>query len=56
MQSMIGNLVFKGNISGTMYVADYDRNRVIHKMDHLACFVGGVWCALPFLVNYWLLQ
>ena len=42
MRAMIEKLVFKGNITGTMYVAEYDHNHAIHKMDHLACFVGRV--------------
>ena len=42
MQVMIKKLVFDGAEEGTMYVAEYVNRKVIHKMDHLACFVGGM--------------
>lgn len=42
MKAMIDKLVFKGSTPNTMYVAEYNFNHVIHKMDHLACFVGGM--------------
>lgn len=42
MGAMIDKLVFKGSIPDSMYVAEYNHNHVIHKMDHLACFVGGM--------------
>lgn len=41
MEAMITKLVFRG-IDDTMYVGEYSMNHVIHKMDHLACFVGGM--------------
>ena len=42
MRGMIDKLVFPGQEPGTAYVGELNQNRVVHKMDHLACFVGGM--------------
>ena len=41
-RGMIDALVFPGAETGTAYVGELNGNRVSHKMDHLACFVGGM--------------
>eukprot|EP00164_Ancoracysta_twista_P002808 GFYU01003736.1.p1 GENE.GFYU01003736.1~~GFYU01003736.1.p1 ORF type:complete len:603 (+),score=177.51 GFYU01003736.1:130-1938(+) len=35
-------LIQKSNPSGFTYIGEW-QNRVVHKMDHLACFVGGMF-------------
>ena len=42
MRAMIDKLVFDGEEEGTKYVAEYNANHAVHKMDHLTCFVGGM--------------
>ena len=42
MRAMIDKLVFDGEEAGTKYVAEYNANHAVHKMDHLTCFVGGM--------------
>ena len=42
MRAMIDKLVFDGEEEGTKYVAEYNANHAVHKMDHLTCFVGDV--------------
>ena len=45
------NLVFKGK-SGLTYLAQLKKGRVLHQMDHLACFMGGLYAlAAPHSSN-----
>eukprot|EP00736_Rhodelphis_marinus_P012554 Rmarinus@m.3840 len=42
MDGMIDILIQESTPSGFTYVAERANNRLVHKMDHLACFVGGM--------------
>uniref|UniRef100_A0A7S0RWM0 alpha-1,2-Mannosidase n=1 Tax=Pyramimonas obovata TaxID=1411642 RepID=A0A7S0RWM0_9CHLO len=42
MDSMIKVLVHKSSPSGMTYVAEWNGAALVHKMDHLACFVPGM--------------
>lgn len=42
MESMMAVLIQRSTPSNLVYVAEYDRAGVVHKMDHLACFVPGM--------------
>mmetsp|Transcript_38060 Transcript_38060/g.72955 ORF Transcript_38060/g.72955 Transcript_38060/m.72955 type:complete len:601 (+) Transcript_38060:121-1923(+) len=42
MDGMINVLVQQSSPSGLVYVAEWDRAGLVHKMDHLACFVPGM--------------
>ncbi|DBB13854.1 TPA: hypothetical protein ACH3X3_000846 [Trebouxia sp. C0006] len=42
MDEMIEKLVFTSNPEGLTYVAEFERKRVKHKMDHLVCFVPAM--------------
>mmetsp|Transcript_71341 Transcript_71341/g.125575 ORF Transcript_71341/g.125575 Transcript_71341/m.125575 type:complete len:792 (-) Transcript_71341:54-2429(-) len=36
-------LIKKSHPSGQTYIAQYKRGSIVHKMDHLACFAGGMF-------------
>lgn len=40
--SIVEKLLFRSQPSNWAYVAEYKRGEYYHKMDHLACFVGGM--------------
>ena len=42
-RGIVKRLIKKSHPSGQTYVAQYKRGAVIHKMDHLACFAGGMF-------------
>jgi len=42
MQGMMNVMVARSSPSNMVYVAEWDRSGLIHKMDHLACFVPGM--------------
>ena len=42
MNGMTGKMLQKSSPSKLMYVAEWNGNSPIHKMDHLACFVPGM--------------
>ena len=43
LPGIIDKLIKKSHPSGQVYVAQFKRGAVIHKMDHLACFAGGMY-------------
>jgi mannosyl-oligosaccharide alpha-1,2-mannosidase len=43
MDGVDQHLVQKSHPDGLTYVADLVSKRLDHKMDHLACFMGGLW-------------
>jgi hypothetical protein len=43
MDGVHDKLVQKSSPDGLTYVADLRMNKLDHKMDHLACFMGGTW-------------
>jgi len=43
MDGAHNELVQKSSPDGLTYVADLQSNHLDHKMDHLACFMGGLW-------------
>lgn len=42
IDSMHKELLQTSTPSGLIYIADKDRDRINHKMDHLVCFMGGL--------------
>eukprot|EP00588_Corethron_pennatum_P001611 CAMPEP_0194286482 /NCGR_PEP_ID=MMETSP0169-20130528/32653_1 /TAXON_ID=218684 /ORGANISM="Corethron pennatum, Strain L29A3" /LENGTH=577 /DNA_ID=CAMNT_0039032943 /DNA_START=313 /DNA_END=2046 /DNA_ORIENTATION=- len=42
MDGMVNQLIQKSTPGGLTYIAERNANRIIHKMDHLACFMGGL--------------
>eukprot|EP00698_Gefionella_okellyi_P012129 TRINITY_DN3238_c0_g1_i2.p1 TRINITY_DN3238_c0_g1~~TRINITY_DN3238_c0_g1_i2.p1 ORF type:complete len:551 (+),score=95.88 TRINITY_DN3238_c0_g1_i2:78-1655(+) len=43
MEGVLANLIKKSNPSGLTYIAEWSGSGTIDKMDHLACFVGGMF-------------
>ena len=41
MDGVVSVLLQRSSPSGLAYLGDYDGGRIVHKMDHLACFIAG---------------
>ena len=57
MNGVHKRLIHKSSPSGLTYISEWKNGSPLHKMDHLACFVGGLLVSLyqPIIIKSYII-